>query len=154
MSSFEGFWGAGIYELFTRNLSRSYAWLRSLCMAASILIFASLPELKMNITVMDRSDQRIAGSVAAPIPRTLRRWTAGLFVSVILGAMSGLAGLVTGFLTLTGIVTPSTALYTTGTVLLGASFVLFGLAAHCLDKADAADKAMRLEYCRQHGLQD
>ena len=86
--------------------------------------------------------------------RTLRRWTAALFLSVLFGAVSGLGCVVVGFVTLGEFVVASTGFYTTGTILLGLTFVLFGLAAHSLDKVDAADKAMRLDYCRRHGLRD
>lgn len=89
-----------------------------------------------------------------PMQRSLRRWNARLFVSAFFAIVSGLGGLTIGFLSTVELVVPSTTHYTIGTVLIGASFILFGLAAHCLDKADAADKAIRLEYCRLHGLKD
>lgn len=105
-------------------------------------------------TAFNKIDGSLAGSDTTPTEESVRRWTAGLFVSAVLGAMSGLGGLTLGFLTFLGLTLPSTGIYATGTMLIGASFILFGLAAHCLDKSDAADKAIRLEYCRQHGLRD
>ena len=85
----------------------------------------------------------------------LRRWVEGLFVSAVLGALSGLGGLTIGFLSLSELIVPSTSLYTIGTVLIGASFILFGIAAHCLDMSDAADKAIRMEeYSRPRGAKD
>ena len=90
-----------------------------------------------------------------PAKQKLRRWFEGLFVSAFLGALSGLAGLTIGFLGLSELIVPSTRLYTIGTVLIGASFILFGVAAHCLDKSDAADKAIRMrEYSRPHVQKD
>ena len=106
------------------------------------------------VTAINKIGESIAEQKTMPVQLTLRRWNASLFVSVVLGIVSGLAGLTIGFLTLLEIVVPSTTLYTIGTVCIGTSFVLFGLAAHCIDKADAVDKAIRLEYCRQHGLRE
>jgi hypothetical protein len=96
----------------------------------------------------DRADRSMT-----PAKHKLRRWVEGLFVSAFLGALAGLVGLTIGFLSLTELIVPNTSLYTIGTVLVGASFILFGLAAHCLDKTDAADKEIRREeYSRQQGL--
>lgn len=106
------------------------------------------------ITAINEISGSLAMGNTTPLQQSLRRWNVGLFVSAVLGAVSGLVGLTIGFLTLLELVVPSTTLYTISTVLIGASFVLFGLAAHCLDRADAADQAVRLEYCRQHGLKD
>lgn len=106
------------------------------------------------VTAINKIGGSLANGNTTRMRQSLRRWNAGLFVSAVLGALSGLVGLTIGFLTLLELVVPSTTLYATGTVLIGASFILFGLAAHCLDKADGADKAIRREYCRQHGLKD
>ena len=108
----------------------------------------------MDMTAINNTENIPADSDSTTAPETFRHWTAGLFVSALFGTLSGLGGLTLGFLTFIGLILPSTSLYTTSTLLIGASFVLFGLAAHCIDKADAADKAIRLEYCRQHGLKD
>ena len=105
-------------------------------------------------TAINKIDRSLAGSDTPSREGSVRSWTAGLFVSALLGAMSGLGGLTLGFLTFLGLIAPGTGTYAAGTMLIGASFILFGLAAHCLDKSDAADKAIRLEYCRQHGLKD
>jgi hypothetical protein len=106
------------------------------------------------ITAIDDMGGRLADEKTTPMRQRLRRWNTGLLVSGVLGIVSGLAGLAIGSVTMLEFVVPNTTLYTTGTILIGGSFVLFGLAAHCIDKADAADKALRLEYCRQHGLKD
>lgn len=93
-------------------------------------------------------------SLTAP-KQKMRRWAEGLFVSAFLGALSGFVGLTIGFLSLSELIAPSTSLYTISTVLIGSSFILFGLAAHCLDKTDAADKAIRMEeYSGQPGPKD
>lgn len=105
-------------------------------------------------TAFNKMDSTLSANFATPTEDSVRRWTAGLFISVIIGAASGLGGLVLGFLTLFGVLQPSTGTYTTNTMLIGAAFIFFGLAAHCLDKAAAAEKAIRLEYCRQHGMKD
>lgn len=144
-----------IYEFFMRALSRSYTPRRSLSMPATIWIEPRPEEMEKMTTVT--AINKIGGSLAnrnTAVRQSRRRWTAGLFVSAVLGAVSGLVGLTIGFLTLVELFVPSTILYTSGTVLIGASFILFGLAAHCLDKVAEADKAIRLEYCRQHGLRD
>ena len=106
------------------------------------------------VTAINGIDRSVGGSITSPNGDTLRRWTIALFVSAVLGGVSGLGGLTVGFLTMAELVAPSTNLYTISTVLIGASFLLFGLASHCLDKAEVADKAIRLEYARQHGLKD
>ena len=106
------------------------------------------------VTAINEVNGAAAESNATPTHQSLRRWTAGLFVSAVLGALAGLAGLAIGLLTLLELILPTTTVYATGTVLIGSSFILFGLAAHCLDRSDAADKAIRLEYCKQHGLKD
>jgi hypothetical protein len=125
-------------------------------MEATILIDKRPKEMKRmtTVTAIDEIGGSLLDRSTTPAQQSLRRWNAGVFVLAVLGAVSGLVGLTIGFLTLLEIFVPSTTLYTISTVLLGASFILFGLAAHCIDRADAADKAMRLEYCRQHGLTD
>jgi hypothetical protein len=97
----------------------------------------------------------VADDSMPPAKQKLRRWVEGLFVSAFFGAFSGLAGLTIGFLSLSELIVPSTSLYTISTVLIGASFILFGLAAHCLDKTDAAEKAIRMEeYSQPRGPKD
>ena len=106
------------------------------------------------IAALNNMDGRAANDDATPIRRSLRCWNAGLFTSGVLGALSAVLGITMGFVMLLELVVPSTTLYATGTILIGGSFVLFGLMAHCIDKVDAADKALRLQYCREHGLKD
>ncbi len=123
-------------------------------MRATILIAARRKGMKKmtTATAINNIDSGVTNASPITLQQSLRRWNTGLFVSGGLGAVSGLVGLMIGFLTLIEQFAPTTKIYTIGTVLIGASFILFGLAAHCLDRADATDKAIRLEYCRQHGL--
>lgn len=109
---------------------------------------------KMNAIAIPQITGVMTASEDTLLRRSLRRWTAGLFVSAILGAVSGLGGLAIGAMSLVGLVSPGTELSTLGTVFVAASFPLFGFAAHCLDKASAADKAIGLEYYKQQGLKD
>lgn len=97
---------------------------------------------------------RTSESTGKSLEKDLRRWTAALFVFVVLAVVSGLGGLAIGVLSLSGLIGAGTSVSTLGTILIGVSFPNFFLAAHCLDKAEAARKAIRLEYCRQHGLQE
>jgi hypothetical protein len=125
-------------------------------MQATIWIGARPMEMKKmtTVTAINNVDHGLTDGGPITMQQSLRRWNTGLFVSGALGAISGLIGLMIGFLTLIELFAPTTKVYTIGTVLIGASFILFGLAAHCLDRVDATDKAIRLEYCRQHGLKD
>ena len=81
------------------------------------------------------------------LQRSLRRWNVGLCVLAFIGAATALGGLTIGFITLSELAAASTKLYTCAAILIGCSFVSFGLAAHCLDKGDALDKQVRLERC-------
>jgi hypothetical protein len=84
---------------------------------------------------------------------SLRRWTAGLLISAVLGGLTGLTGLGIGALSILG-VAHETSVVTLGTLSIALSFPLLILAAHCLDKVDACDKAIRLERCRKTGFKD
>jgi hypothetical protein len=106
----------------------------------------------MMVTAIREIDGDLIDPVSSSRRQSVRVWTMALFLSVITGSITGLAGLAIAFVTLSGLIAPRTTIYTISTLLIGASFILFGLAAHCLDKEDAADKASRLDYCRQHGL--
>lgn len=84
----------------------------------------------------------------------LRLWTSGLLASAIAGGAAGLGGLAIGILSITGFIQSGAELSAPGSVLVAISFPLLILAAHCIDRVAAADKAIRLEYCRQNGLND
>ena len=76
------------------------------------------------VAAIDEMGGSLANRSTTPVQQSLRRWNACLFVSGVLGAVSGLSGLTIGFLTLLGIFVPSTTLYTIGTVLIGTSLIL------------------------------
>lgn len=82
------------------------------------------------------------------------RWQAALFTSAALGVFSGLAGLIISGLSLLSFFKDSKEIGNAGACLIVAAFPLMMLTAHCLDKIYAADKAIRLDYCRRHGLKD
>ena len=105
-------------------------------------------------SITDRIHYDTTDREATPSRRTLRRWNTGLLTAAVLGILTAMSGLVLGILTIGGYIDPGTGPYTTGVMLVGASFIFFGLAAHCLDKSDAVDKAIRQEYCKKHGLED
>ena len=108
----------------------------------------------MKATALSSIRSGTAGFTIGPRSSAIQRWTAALFVLAIFGCLAGLGGFCLWLLSMIGLIAATTNLYTVGTLLIGASFVLFGLSAHCLDRVDAADKSIRVEYCRQHGLGD
>lgn len=91
---------------------------------------------------------------ASALHVTESRWTYCLFISSTLGVGAGLVGMVIGAFSLIGLLDGNRGIQTVGTWLIVAAFPLLILAAHCLDKAREAEKAMRLEHCRRHGLKD
>lgn len=105
-------------------------------------------------TAIPHIGRQISSLPRTRLERSLRSWNIALFISALLGAVSGLGGLVIGFISLVGLTDREQGLSILGTLLIVASFPLFILAAHCLDKTGEIDKAIRLEYCRQHGLND
>lgn len=80
------------------------------------------------------------------LERRLRRWTTGLLVSSIVGTLAGLNGLAIAAVTLLESPGQWSLLSALGTALLAATFPLFFLAAHCLDKIDQTKNAIGLEY--------
>jgi hypothetical protein len=82
------------------------------------------------------------------------RWTIGLFLSATIGTLAGLLGLVINGLFLIGVMERTGKISLIATWLIVAAFPLLMLAAHCLDRADAARRSLRLEYCRRHGLKN
>ncbi|HVF30587.1 MAG TPA: hypothetical protein VNA22_06430 [Pyrinomonadaceae bacterium] len=107
----------------------------------------------MSITSGTISSPPVTHPALRPMCRAAR-WRAGMSLAALSGAMTGLAGLALALVNAFGVALSTTSLYSIATLLIGASFVFFGLAAHCLDRADAEDKASRIEYCRRHGLKD
>jgi len=81
-------------------------------------------------------------------------WSALLFPTWSLAALALLLGLGISALSFVGIITPSRSLAYTSIGLLFSAFGLMFLAAHALDRRDAAEKEERLERVRQRGYEE
>jgi hypothetical protein len=105
-------------------------------------------------TIHERTSYSRHHALGGGLHRQLTQWTIGVFASFAVAATAGLAGF--AFLTLSqfGVGSAGSTLSTIGAVLMIASFLLFFLGAHCLDKADAADKAIRRELGREHDVDE
>jgi len=79
------------------------------------------------------------------------KWFALMLVSGAVAAGAGISGLILG---LTAWELANSRLSTSAALLLAISFPLLFLMAHCMDKIGEIEKAIRLEYCRKHGLHD
>jgi hypothetical protein len=79
---------------------------------------------------------------------THKRWLAAFFVSAISGASFGVFGLIISVLILSGSLNRGTPIDEIGYGSLIAAFPLLLCAAHCLDKAGDAKKALRGELCK------
>jgi len=78
-------------------------------------------------------------------------WTALLFPSVVGAAVFLLTGLGISGLSGLGLLTASRPIAYWAIGLLLGSFVLMFLAAHCMDRRDAAERSERIERSRQRG---
>ncbi|MBC7900565.1 MAG: hypothetical protein H7070_11000 [Saprospiraceae bacterium] len=85
--------------------------------------------------------------------RSRDRWKYMLFSSTVLGFTAGSAGLFFSILPWFLPRDPE-GISSIGTWLTVAFFPLLILAAHSLDKIRDAEKALRLQYCRRHGLKE
>jgi hypothetical protein len=74
--------------------------------------------------------------------RNRNRWLTGFFVCALAGIGSGITGLLIGGLLLFGFFPPNNTPGSLETWMLVLAFPLFILAAHCLDKAAEAKKAI------------
>jgi len=81
-----------------------------------------------------------------------RRWTTAFMISTALGTLAGGSGLGVNALFLVQLIQDQGPIRSLSTLLLVIAFPLLYLGAHCLDKADMAERAIRREYCRKHGL--
>ena len=81
-----------------------------------------------------------------------RRWTIGLVMGSLLGAISGLSGMAISFLSLVRLIERGSGLNRMGTWLIVVSFPLFWFSAHTLDKIRHTETEIRREYCKRHGL--
>lgn len=108
----------------------------------------------MKTVAMNSAIVRFAVEVPPTIlERRLRRWTTGLLVCSIAGTIAGLNGLAIAAVTLLEAPGQSSLLSALGAALLAATFPLFFLAAHCLDKIDQTRNAIgreHLEETRNH----
>ncbi len=108
----------------------------------------------MTVAAISQINTRLADTSMKPLQKSLRRWTAGLLLPSVLGFVSGFGGLAISGLGIAGLVDPDTDLATLGTVFVAISFPFFILAAHCIDRVAAADKAVRIENCRRLGMKE
>ena len=89
----------------------------------------------------------------AKLSKSRDRWTAVLLSSSVLGLAAGLGGLALSIVSWFFHDTTK-GVSELGTLLVVAFFPLLILAAHSLDKVREAEKALRMEHCRRHGLRD
>ena len=75
--------------------------------------------------------------------QSLYRWTACLVVSGGLGAVAAVSALVIGIISIAGPGEGSTDLSTLSKALVAVCFPVFIFAAHCMDRVDAARRAIR-----------
>jgi hypothetical protein len=73
-------------------------------------------------------------------------------ISATLGALAGVIGLGINALFLFHLAQNKGPIGSMGISLLVIAFPLMFLGAHCLDKEDAVERAIRLDYCRKLGL--
>ena len=79
----------------------------------------------------------------ARLLRRRRRWALGLAVSITTAFLTGLLGLALGAISLLRLVLAESPSAIYGTVLLLVTFPLLVLAAHCMDKIDEVNRAIR-----------
>jgi hypothetical protein len=84
--------------------------------------------------------------------KSRQRWTNALFISSILGIGLGFTGLVISGLSFFGFLAGNQGIGRLGTWMVVIVFPLMAFAAHCLDKADEAEKAFRIERCKRQGM--
>ena len=88
----------------------------------------------------------------ARLNKSISRWKAVLFICAGCGVFFGVIGLVLSGLTLVGLSDYLRGIGHLGTWMVAAFFPLLMLAAHALDKVNAARKILRLNKCRKQGL--
>jgi hypothetical protein len=82
--------------------------------------------------------------------RSRRRWSIVLLFSVTVSVFPAVVGLVLWFASLTHLISSHGTLSMFGVVLLGLTFAGLILAAHCLDRIDAAEHSIKMvEYSRK-----
>lgn len=86
--------------------------------------------------------------------KSRENWITALFISSTLGVLMGLFGLVINGLSSFGFLANDQRIGQLGIWLIVVTFPLAAFTAHCLDKIDEANKTIRIEYCRKHGMND
>ncbi len=97
------------------------------------------------ILILNKADE-------SEFSKSRKRWMHALFVSSILGIVSGITGFVISALSLFGFLAEKHNVSRFGTWLIVAVFPLMILAANCLDKIGAINKAERIERCKRQGM--
>ena len=88
-----------------------------------------------------RIDERTANVRTPSRQPSVQVWAAGLLISALLGMGLGASGLGIGFFS--GLWASDADLSRLGSVLILMAFLLFQLAAHCIDKASDARRKFR-----------
>jgi hypothetical protein len=86
--------------------------------------------------------------------RLRRSRTNWLVMMLLIGAAAVGSGVTGLFLWAVAWELPGSGFSPTATILLAISLPLFFFMAHCMDKIGKFDKAIRLNHCRRHGLND
>ena len=84
--------------------------------------------------------------------RSLHRWIAALLFCLALTLDSFVIGIAIAHLAFTGAVDGRSRWSFLGTLLIAAGFPLLLLTAHCMDRIDAAETAIRTEYYCENNL--
>ena len=98
-------------------------------------------EVQMRAIVLSRNFEDVTPE--ARLVRRRRRWGLGLAVSCLAAFLTGLVGLVLGAISLLHLVPADSNWGIYGPVLLIVAFPLMILAAHCMDKIDEVNAAIR-----------
>jgi hypothetical protein len=133
-----------------------YSFPRNLCCTKKCVNISPVPGDKTVkvITVPNSQYYENADRETEALSRTQKRWIAVLFISGATGFLSGLSGIALMALSLFGVSDRLSGLGHIGGWLFAAFLWLLVVAAHAIDKADQAEKAIRLNYCRMHGLKE
>jgi len=102
---------------------------------------------------MTVKQSRVLGVADGP-SASRKFWTALLIPCLAGGALFLLVGLGISGLTALGLITGSRVTAYSAVALIFGAFISMFLAAHCMDRRDAADKVERLERCRREGFKD
>jgi hypothetical protein len=117
--------------------------------------YLEIPHVDMNVPSSGNVPlHRRSSSVGEDLVKRRANWTTAVLVSVTLGVLSGIIGLVINTLLLLRIVQNTRVIGLLGTGLTVAAFTLLMLSAHCLDKTGEIEKAISVENYRQRVLKE